>query len=173
MLNWECSCSCATGAFGVAGLRTSRFLRTTSGILAARRSSQAWVSHIAFWFYTWPANFLQSRAARSSSGPQVWTIWASESLLRAGVVQIVDILGNRSSAPPRFSELTLQDLAAQKLWQNTAFCAIPTRQNLLYVSDHLRYNTSLLWNIDAARPSGNFQYSRKLELPKLLSILHD
>ena len=33
---------------------------------------------------------------------------------------------------------------------------------------HLRCKTTLLSNIDAARPSGNFQYSRKLELPNFL-----
>ena len=44
----------------------------------------------------------------------------------------VDILGSRSSAPPRFSDLTLRAFEATKLWTNTASRAIPTRQNLMY-----------------------------------------
>ena len=120
---------------------------------------------------------------------QFLTILTSESLSRAGAVQIlsrstsksapgmpvfnhfdfqialahrrganfVDILGSRSFAPPRFSDLPLRAFEATKLWKNTAFRAIPTRQNLSGLA-------SLLSIIDAARPTGNFQYSRKLEL---------
>ena len=40
------------------------------------------------------------------------------------------ILGSRSFAPPRFSDLPLQAFEATKLWKNTEFRAIPTRQNL-------------------------------------------
>ena len=41
-----------------------------------------------------------------------------------------DIFGSGSSAPPRFSELTLRAFEAARLWKNTAVRAIPTRQNL-------------------------------------------
>ena len=93
---------------------------------------------------------------------QFLTILTSQSLSRAGVVQIlsrstsksapglrvlndfdfqialarrrganfVEILGTRSSAPPRFSDLPLRTFEATKLRKNTAFRAIPTRQNI-------------------------------------------
>ena len=64
----------------------------------------------------------------------------------------VDILRSRSSTPPRFSELTLRAFEASKLWKNTAFRAIPTRQNFSCLA-----KTSMLSNIDASRPGNNFQ----------------
>ena len=129
---------------------------------------------------------------------QLLTILISESLSRAGVVQIlrsstskrapnlpvfndfdfrialarrrgaifVHILGSRSFAPPRFSDLPLRTFEATKLWKNTHFAQfLPAK--ISHVS-HLRCKTSLLSNIYAARPTGNFQYSRKLELLNFL-----
>ena len=51
-------------------------------------------------------------------------------LARRRGANFVDILGSRSFAPPRFSDLPLRTFEATKLWKNTAFRAIPTRQNL-------------------------------------------
>ena len=51
-------------------------------------------------------------------------------LARRRGANFVDILGSRSFAPPRFSDLPLRAFEATKLWKNTAFRAIPTRQNL-------------------------------------------
>ena len=76
-------------------------------------------------------------------------------------VNFVDILGSRSSAPPRFSEPTLQAVEAM---ENIAFRAIPTYPSLL---SRICCKISLPSNIDAARPACNFRYSRKLELLNL------
>ena len=70
-----------------------------------------------------------------------------------------DILGSEPSAPPRFSELTLRAFEASKLWKNIAFRAIPTRQS--FMSRICAVKHLCCSNIDAARPSGNFQYSPK------------
>ena len=51
-------------------------------------------------------------------------------LARRRCANFVEILGSRSSAPPRFSDLPLRAFEATKLRKNTAFRAIPTRQNL-------------------------------------------
>ena len=51
-------------------------------------------------------------------------------LARRRGANFVDILGARSSAPPRFSDLPLRAFEATKLRKNTAFRAIPTRQNI-------------------------------------------
>ena len=78
----------------------------------------------------------------------------------------VDILGSRSSAPLRFSDLPLRAFEATKLRKNTAFRAIPTRQILM---SHICAITSLGWKIF----SSNSQYSRKLELLNFLWQLYD
>ena len=116
----------------------------------------------------------------------VLTVLTSESLSRAGVVQIlssstsksaptppvfndfdfrialsrrrganfVDILGSRSFAPPRSSK-------PQNHGKTRRFAQfLPAK--ISHIS-HLCCKTSLLSNIDAARPTGNFPYSRKLE----------
>ena len=128
----------------------------------------------------------------------VLTILTSKALSRAGVVQIlrsstcksapnlpgfddfdlrialkrrrganfVDILGSRSSAPPRFSDLTSEPPKPRNYGQIQHFAQfLPTK--ISHVS-HLCCKTSLLSNINAARPSGNFQYSWKLELLNFL-----
>ena len=87
---------------------------------------------------------------------QCLTISTSKSLSRAGVVQIFPHLEQpnlrtRPFLAPDFPRL------ATKLWKNTAFGAIPTRQtSLLY---HICAITSLGWQIF----SNNSQYSRKLD----------
>ena len=68
----------------------------------------------------------------------------------------VDILGNRSFATPVF---------------RTYLCELSKRQNYgktQHFAQFLPAKTSLLSNIDAARATGNFQYSRKLELLNFL-----
>ena len=95
------------------------------------------------------------------------TILTSKSLSRAGVVQI---LSTSWAADP-----------SHHLAFRTYLCEPSKRQNhgktqhfvqflpakISHVS-HLRCKTSLLSHIDAARLTGNFQYSRKLELLNFL-----
>ena len=129
---------------------------------------------------------------------QFLTILTSESLSRAGVVQIlsrstsksaptppvfndfdvrialarrrganfVDILGSRSSATPVFRTY-LCEPSKPRNYGKTQLLAQFLPAKISPVS-HLRCKTSLLSNIDAARPTGNFQYSRKLELLNFL-----
>ena len=117
----------------------------------------------------------------------VLTILTSESLSRAGVVQIlsmstsksapgvpafndfdfqialarrrganfVDILGSRSSATPVFRTYLCEPSKPRNYGKTQRF------------AQFLPAKTSLLSNIDAARATGNFQYSRKLETSKL------
>ena len=128
---------------------------------------------------------------------QFLTILTSESLSRAGVAQIlrsstsksvpimpvfndfhfrialarrrganfVDILGSRSSAPPRFSDLP--EPSKPRNYGKTQHFAQFLPAKISHVS-RLRCKTSLLSNIEPARPTGNFQYSRKLELLNFL-----
>ena len=111
--------------------------------------------------------FLRSSTSKSGLTPPVFNDFDFRiALARRRGANFVGILGSRSFAPPRFSDLPLRTFEATKLWKNTAFRAIPTR-HISHVS-HLRCKTSLLSNIDAARPTGNFQYSRKLELLNFL-----
>ena len=72
----------------------------------------------------------------------------------------VDILGNRSLATPVF---------------RTYLCELSKRQNYgktQHFAQFLPAKTSLLSNIDAARATGNFQYSRKLELLNFLWLMY-
>ena len=127
---------------------------------------------------------------KTSRDCQFLTILTSKSLSRAGVVQIlrsstsksapnpssfndfdfqialarrrganfVDILGNRSFAPPRFSDLyTFASFRSDKTMEKHSI----SRNS--YPPKHLCCE-----NIDAARATGNFQYSRKLELLNFL-----
>ena len=87
-------------------------------------------------------------------------------LARRRGANFVDILGSRSFAPPRFSDLPLRAFDATKLWKTQHFAQfLPAKISRV---SHLCCRTSLLSNIDAARPTGNFQYSRKLELLNFL-----
>ena len=102
--------------------------------------------------------FLRSSTSKRAPNLPVFNEFNFQiALARRRGANFVDILGSRCSAPPRFSDLTFRAAEATKLWKNTAFRAIPTRQNRSCVA-------VVLLNIHAARPSGNFQYSRKLEL---------
>ena len=129
---------------------------------------------------------------------QFFAILTSESLSRAGVVQIlasstsksapsvrvlndfdfrlalarrrganfVDILGSRSSATPVFRTYLCEPSKPRNYGKTQHFA-----QFLLAKISHvsrLRCKTSLLSNIEPARPTGNFQYSRKLELLNFL-----
>ena len=116
---------------------------------------------------------------------QFLTILTSKSLSRAGVVQIlssstcksapgmpvfndfdfqialarrrganfVDILGSRSSATPAFRTYLSESSKPRNCGKTQHFA---------------QSKTSLLSNIETARPTGNFQYSRKLELLNFL-----
>ena len=75
---------------------------------------------------------------------QFLTILISKSLSRRRGANFVDMLGSRSFAPPRFSDLPLRTFEATKLWKNTVFRAIPTRQNL-------SCRASVLSNISAVK----------------------
>ena len=100
------------------------------------------------------------RSSTSKSGPNMQRgafFRRNRSRATARGATFVGILGSRSSAPPRFSELTLRAFEATKLWKNLAFRTLPT---------HLCGKTFLLSNIDASRPGGNFQYRLKLD-PKI------
>ena len=88
-------------------------------------------------------------------------------LARRRGANFVDILGSRSSAPPRFSDLPLRAFEATKLRKKTQHFAQFLPAKISHVS-RLRCKTSLLSNIEPARPTGNFQYSRKLELLNFL-----
>ena len=77
-------------------------------------------------------------------------------LARRRGANFVDILGTRSSAPPRFSDLPLRAFEATKLRNNSI-----SRNS--YPPKRLCCE-----NIDRARATGNFQYSRKLELLNFL-----
>ena len=77
-------------------------------------------------------------------------------LARRRGAKFVDILDSRSFATPVF---------------RTYLCELSKRQNYgktQHFAQFLPAKTSLLSNIDAGRPTGNFQYSRKLELLNFL-----
>ena len=77
-------------------------------------------------------------------------------LARRRGANFVDILDRRSFATPVF---------------RSYLCELSTRQNYgktQHFAQFLPAKASLLSNIDAARPTGNFQYSRKLELLNFL-----
>ena len=81
----------------------------------------------------------------------------SKSLSRAGVVQILST--SWAAEPPHH------------LAFRTYLCEPQKRQNdgkTQHFAQFLPAKTSLLSNIDAARATGNFQYSRKLELLNFL-----
>ena len=129
---------------------------------------------------------------------QFLTILTSESLSRADVVQILSRSTSKSApTPPVFNDFDFQIALARRRGANfvdilgsrsfatpvfrTYLCEPSKRQNygktqhfaqflpakISHVS-HLCCKTSLLSNIDAAIPTGNFQYSRKLELLNFL-----
>ena len=115
-------------------------------------------------------------------------ILTSKSLSRAGVVQILSMWTSKSApTPPVFKDFDFQIALARRRGANfvdildsrsfatpvfrTYLCELSKRQNYgktQHFAQFLPAKTSLLSNIDAARPTGNFQYSRKLELLNFL-----
>ena len=119
---------------------------------------------------------------------QFLTILTSKSRSRAGVVQILS-RSTSKSAPglPVFNDFDFQIALARRRGANfvdilgnrsfatsvfrTYLCELSKRQNYgktQHFAQFLPAKTSLLSNIDAARATGNFQYSRKLELLNFL-----
>ena len=98
---------------------------------------------------------------------QFLTILTSESLSRAGVVQI---LSTSWAADPlhhlAFRTYLCEPSQPQNYGKTQQFAQfLPAK---ISHASHLRCKTSFPSNIDVARPTGNFQYNRKLELLNLL-----
>ena len=94
--------------------------------------------------------------------------WLPKSLSRAGVVQILST--SWAADPPHHLAFRswLCETSKPRNYGKTQHFAQFLPAKISHVS-HLRCKTSSLpSNIDAARPSGNFQYSRKLELLNFL-----
>ena len=122
---------------------------------------------------------------------QFLTISTSKSLSRAGVAQIL-LRSTSKSAPgmPVFKDFDFQIALARRRGANfvdildsrsfatpvfrTYLCELSKRQNYGKTQHFAQFlpEISLLSNIDAARPTGNFQYSRKLELLNFLWQLY-
>ena len=86
-------------------------------------------------------------------------------LARRHGANFVDILGSRSFTTPAFRTYLCEPSRPRNYGKTQHFAQfLPAK--LSHVS-HLFCKTSLLANIAAARPSGNFQYSRKLQLLNL------
>ena len=119
---------------------------------------------------------------------QFLTIFTAKSLSRAGVVQILSRSTSKSRPNPRcFNDFDFQIALARRRGANfvdildsrsfatpvfrTYLCELSKRQNYgktQHFAQFLPAKTSLLSNIDAARATGNFQHSRKLELLNFL-----
>ena len=118
---------------------------------------------------------------------QFLTISTSKSLSRAGVVQILSRSTSKSAPNPRcFNDFDFQIALARRRGANfveilgtrssapafrTYLCEPSKPRNYgktQHFAQFLPAKTSLLSNIDAARATGNFQYSRKLELLNFL-----
>ena len=113
--------------------------------LPNRSRAQAW------------CKFCRCELAKVVRSCQFLTISTSESLSRAGVVQI---LSTSWAADP-----------SHHLAFRTYLCEPSKPRNYgktQHFAQFLPAKTSLLSNIDAARATGNFQYSRKLELLNFL-----
>ena len=100
---------------------------------------------------------------------QLLTILTSASLWRAGVVQI--LLTSWAADPPHhlaFRTYLCEPSKPRNYGKTQHFTQfLPAK--ISHVS-RLRCKTSLLSNIEPARPTGNFQYSRKLELLNFLRL---
>ena len=95
------------------------------------------------------------------------TILTSESLWRAGVVQILSTSWAADPSHHLAFRTYLCEPSKPRNYGKTQHFAQFLPAKISPVS-HLRCKTSLLSNIDDARPTGNFQYSRKLELLNFL-----
>ena len=118
----------------------------------------------------------------------VLTILTSKSVSRADVVQILSMSTFKSAPNPRcFNDFDFQIALARRRGANfvdilgsrsfatpvfrTYLCEPSKPRNYgktQHFAQFLPAKTSLLSNIDAARATGNFQYSRKLELLNFL-----
>ena len=154
-------------------------LRTCSVVPFFRKNrsrAQAW------------CKFCRCQLPKVLSACQFLMILTSKSLSRAGVVQILS-MSTSKSAPgmPVFNDFDFQIALARRRGANfvdildsrsfatpvfrTYLCELSKRQNYgktQHFAQFLPAKTSLLSNIDAARATGNFQYSRKLELLNFL-----
>ena len=102
------------------------------------------------------ANFVDVNFQKCSGPASFYDFDFQIAFARRRGANFVDILGNRSLATPVF---------------RTYLCELSKRQNYgktQHFAQFLPAKTSLLSNIDAARATGNFQYSRKLELLNFL-----
>ena len=98
---------------------------------------------------------------------QFLTILTSKSLSRAGVVQILSTSWAADPSHHLAFRTYLCEPSKRQNYGKTKHFAQFLPAKISRVS-HLCCQTSLLSNIDAARPTGNFQYSRKLELLNFL-----
>ena len=134
---------------------------------------------------------LSMSTSKSAPACQFLTILTSKSLSRAGVVQILSRSTSKSAPNPRrFNDFDFQIALARRRGANfvdildsrsfatpvfrTYLCELSKRQNYgktQHFAQFLPAKTFLLSNIDAARATANFQYSRKLELLNFLWIL--
>ena len=133
-------------------------LRTHGGltILASKSLSRTGVVQI-----------LRSSTSKSAPTPPVFNDFDFQiALARRRGANFVDILGNRSFATPAFRTY-LCEPSKPRNYGKTQHVAQFLPAKISHVS-HLCCKTYLLSNIDAATPTGNFQYSRKLELLNFL-----
>ena len=133
-------------------LRTCQFLT----ILTSKSLSRAGV-----------AQRLRSSTSKSAPNlPRFNDVDFRIALARRRGANFVDILGSRSSATPVFRTYLCEPSKPRNYGKTLHFAQfLPAK--ISHVS-HLRCKTSLLSNVEPARPTGNFQYSRKLELLNFL-----
>ena len=111
--------------------------------------------------------FLRSSTSKSAPTPPVFNDFDFQiALARRRGANFVDILGSRPFATPAFGTCFCEP-SKPRNYGKTQHFALFLPAKISHVS-HLCCKTSLLSNIDAARPTGNFQYSRKLELLNFL-----
>ena len=133
-------------------LRTSQFLT----ILTSKSLSRAGVVQI-----------LSMSTSKSAPGLPVFNDFDFQvALARRRGANFVGILGSRSSATPVFRTYLCEPSKRRSYGKTQPFAQFLLAK-ISRVS-HVCCKTSLLSNIDAARPTGNFQYSWKLELLNFL-----
>ena len=114
---------------------------------------------------------LPSSTSKGAPNPRCFNDFNFQiALARRRGANFVGILGSRSSATPVFRTYLCEPLKRQNYGKTQHFAQILPAK-ISHVS-HPCCKTSLLSNIDAARPTGDFQYSRKLELLNFLWWYH-
>ena len=110
---------------------------------------------------------LRSSTSKSALNPRCFNDLNFQiALVRRRGANFVDILGSRSFATPVFRTYLCEPSKRQNYGKTQHFAQfLPAKISQV---SHLCCKTSLLSNIGAARPTGNFQYSRKLELLNFL-----